>query len=200
MPSRPKPRRPSRTAALLAGLSLSACATDRLALAPRTPEQPWAVPSLPDASPAAWQTVAVPGDNPPAPEDAVPIDPARPYDLAALIDLAARSNPDTREAWERARQAALAVGLVEATYAPQISAEIISGFQRTPLPIPTTLVPRGYFTTDTRELLPTLTAKWLLFDFGRRAGAEQVARENSFVANVAFTGAHEKLIYSVSRA
>ena len=39
------------------------------------------------------------------------------YDLAAIIDLAERSNPDTREAWERARQAALAVGLVEASYA-----------------------------------------------------------------------------------
>ena len=35
--------------------------------------------------------------------------------------------------------------------------------------------------------------------FRRRAGTEQAARANAFVANVAFTGAHQKLIYEVSR-
>jgi outer membrane protein TolC len=131
--------------------------------------------------------------------NAVPIDPGRHYDLAALIDLAQRNNPETRDAWERARQAALGVGLSEATYLPQITGEIIAGYQHTPLPIPTNLISQGFFTTDTRELLPTLTAKWLLFDFGQRAGAENAARANSFVANVAFTGAHQQLIYAVSR-
>ena len=90
-------------------------------------------------------------------------------------------------------------GGTESTYVLQISAEIISGFQTTPLPIPTTLIPQGYFRADTRELLPVLTAKWLLFDFGQRAGAEQAAWANAFVANVQFTGAHHKLIYVVSR-
>jgi len=61
-------------------------------------------------------------------------------------------------------------------------------------------VRKGFFTADTRELLPTLTAKWLLFDFGRREGGVQAAKANAFVADVAFTGAHEKLIYAVSRA
>src|SRR5580658_5150350 len=36
------------------------------------------------------------------------------YDLPALIDLAERSNPDTRAAWEAARAAAAAVGLLKA--------------------------------------------------------------------------------------
>ena len=54
------------------------------------------------------------------------------YELAELIDLAQRLNPETHEAWEQARQAALAVGLVESNYAPQISIEAIAGFQRTP--------------------------------------------------------------------
>ena len=127
------------------------------------------------------------------------IDPGRHYDLAALIDLAQRNNPQTREAWERARQAALAVGLVEASYVPQISAEIIGGFQHTPLPISLSVIPGGYFTANTAELIPAVTAKWLLFDFGRRAASEQAARANAFVANVAFTGAHQKIIYEVSR-
>ena len=127
------------------------------------------------------------------------IDPGHRHDLAELIDLAQRNNPQTREAWEHARQAALAVGLVEAGYLPQITAEIIGGFQTTPSPIPTSVISQGYFVANTREMIPMLTAKWLLFDFGRRAGAEQTARANAFVANVAFTDAHRKLIYAVSR-
>ena len=197
MPLRSERSRPlecCRKAVLLAVLTLTACATDELALAPSTPERPWVIPrSLANSPWSSNDLGAVTRGN------AVSIDPARRYDLAGLIDLAQRNNPATREAWERARQAALAVGLIESTYVPQISAEIISGLQTTPLPIPTTLIPQGYFRADTRELIPLLTAKWLLFDFGRRAGAEQAARANAFVANVQFTGAHHKLIYAVSR-
>lgn len=214
--------------ALLGTLALAACATDKLDLAPRTPSQPWvippsfdklpppgssasdhappatndksdAVPILPPETTASGRTTsseyanAIPGGN------SVSIDPNRHYNLAALIDLAQRNNPETRDAWERARQAALGVGLSEATYVPQITGEIIAGYQHTPLPIPTNLIPQGFFTSDTRELIPTLTAKWLLFDFGQRAGAVDAAKANSFVANVTFTGAHQQLIYAVSR-
>ncbi len=131
--------------------------------------------------------------------DRRPLDPTRTYDLAGLIDYALANNPETREAWEKARQAALAVGLVEATYLPQLSAEVIGGVQHTPLPIPKSLIKRGFFTSDTREILPTLVAKWLLFDFGQRAGAEQAARADAFVANVGFTAAHQAVILAVSR-
>ena len=40
------------------------------------------------------------------------------YDLVELIDLAQRLNPETRVAWEAARQAAIGVGLVESAYFP----------------------------------------------------------------------------------
>ncbi|GGE98662.1 protein CyaE [Aliidongia dinghuensis] len=209
-------RRYGRAASAIACLSLAACATDRLALAPATPDRPWEIPpsfdNLPE--PGTHTAARTPSEGGTAPAVAAPastaerrvprgnsvqIDPTRRYDLAGLIDLAQRNNPETQGAWEQARQAALAVGLTETSYVPQISAEIVGGYQHTPLPIPTTLVRKGYFTSDTRELLPTLTAKWLLFDFGRREGSVDAAKANAFVANVAFTGAHEKLIYAVSR-
>lgn len=134
------------------------------------------------------------------PQEAIPAVREGSYDLPALIDLAERVSPQTRAAWEEARQAAAAVHLAESAYLPQISLEAIGGFQRTPLPAPATLVPKGYFISDTREAVPALAVKWLLFDFGRRAGAEQAARASSFAANVAFTGAHQKLVYEVSHA
>ena len=130
----------------------------------------------------------------------VPIEQNRRYSLAELIDIAQRNNPETRVAWEQARRAALAVGLDESEYAPQVSIDVIGGYQRTPLPMPDTVVPAGYFISDSREIFPVLALKWLLFDFGRREGQDQAARANSFVANVAFTGVHQKLVYTVSRA
>jgi outer membrane protein TolC len=181
------PRRVLIVLALLIAAT-AAHADDPPRLAPETPTRPWKLP-----------TTTLSGDATAEIANSL-VDPAKEYDLPALIDLAQRSNPQTREAWERARQAALAVGLIESAYLPQISAEALAGYQRTPLPIPATLIPKGYFTSDTRELVPSLAVKWLLFDFGRREHAEQAARENSFVANVAFTGAHQQLIFAVSRA
>ena len=166
---------------------ISAQAADVFQLAPEAPNRPWRLPST------------MPSTDVDRADESFLVDPAKAYDLPALIDLAERSNPTTREAWERARQAALAVGLVESAYLPQISAEALAGYQRTPLPIPSTLIQKGYFTSDTRELVPSLAVKWLLFDFGRRKHTEQTARENSFVANVTFTGAHQQLVFAVSR-
>ena len=47
-----------------------------------------------------------------------PIDPQKRYELVELIDLAQRLNPETRIAWEHARQAALGVGLAESQVLP----------------------------------------------------------------------------------
>src|ERR1700736_2115286 len=158
-----------------------------IAQAPPSAEQPWAIPE------SAISRAAALGDT----SFSVP---HKQYDLPALIDLAERENPNTRAAWEAAREAAAGIGLAESAYLPQLSLQAIGGLQNTPLPMPRNLVPAGYFVSDTREVIPALALKWLLFDFGRRDAQLQVARADSFVANVAFTGAHQKLIFDVSQA
>src|ERR1700688_3680573 len=125
-----------------------------VAQAPPSPGQPWAIPE------SAIRRAEALGDT----GFSVP---HKQYDLAALIDLAERENPKTREAWEVAREAAAGIGLAESAYLPQLSLQAIGGFQHTPLPMPKNLVPAGYFVSDTREVIPALTLKWLLFDFGR---------------------------------
>src|SRR5260370_640249 len=151
----------------------------------RAPGDPWAIPE------SASRRAAALGDS----GFAVP---HKQYDLAALVDLAERENPNTRASWEVAREAAAGIGLAESAYLPQLSLQAIGGFQHTPLPMPKNLVPAGYFVSDTREVIPALALKWLLFDFGRRDAQLQAARADSFVANVAFTGAHQKLIFEAS--
>jgi outer membrane protein len=69
-----------------------------IAQAPPRPEQPWAIPE------SAIRRAEALGDA------GVSV-PHKQYDLAALIDLAERENPKTREAWEAAREAAAAIGL-----------------------------------------------------------------------------------------
>jgi len=58
------------------------------------------------------------------------IDPRKTYNLAELIDIAQRSNPETRVAWERARMAAAAVGLTESAYYPYIVRSCVRSFNR----------------------------------------------------------------------
>ena len=60
----------------------------------------------------------------------VQIDPRKVYDLPELIDIAQRNNPETRVAWERAREAAAAVGLVASTYYPYLAASAGAGYSR----------------------------------------------------------------------
>ena len=53
-----------------------------------------------------------------------------------MIDVAERLNPETRIAWQKAKQALAAVGLKESTYYPILSAAAAAGYTRlfTPLP------------------------------------------------------------------
>ena len=179
--------RPCTERRLIALLSAAMCSAAAIAQSPPASERPWPIPEDAIDRAAALGTAGAPLSH-------------KPYDLPALVDLAERTNPKTREAWEVAREAAAAIGLAESAYLPQLSLQAIGGFQHTPLPMPRSLVPAGYFVSDTREIIPALALKWLLFDFGRRGAQLDAARADSFVANVAFTGAHQKLIFDVSQA
>jgi outer membrane protein len=172
------------SASVVVALSLFGSASH--AQAPPTPDQPWSIPdsairraaSL-DEGTSQWVR--------------------KPYDLPGLIDLAQRTNPQTRVAWEAARAAAAEVGLAESAYLPQLSLEALGGYEQTPLPAPKNLVPKGYFISDSREIIPSLALKWLLFDFGSRDANLEAARADSFVANAGFTAVHHKLVLDVSQ-
>src|ERR1700736_5836693 len=91
------------------------------AQAPPGPERPWAIPE------SAIRRAAAQGDT----GFSVP---HKQYDLAALVDLAERANPKTREAWEAAREAAAGIGLAESAYLPQLSLQAIGGDLHQPWP------------------------------------------------------------------
>src|ERR1700720_4440754 len=145
----------------------------------------------------------------------ISINPRKVYNLADLIDIAERSNPDTRVAWERARQAAAAVGLGESAYYPYLAASAAGGYDRAFIPFPTLKVKQqtpptngnlpnveivGGSTLITESLLERaeLNAKWLLLDFGERKATRAAAREQLMMANVGFNGTHQKIVFDVT--
>src|SRR5262245_29262914 len=151
------------------------------------PAAPWRAPNLRDYSAALKAT------------EQAPIDPARQYDLLELIDIAQRVNPETRVTWERARQAAIAVGLVESEYFPVLALAAFAGYQTLAVPSPQVLVPQGYFRFDVAHLEPVLGLKWLLLDFGRRSATMDAAKERLLAANLGFNRSHQDVAFRVQR-
>jgi outer membrane protein len=142
----------------------------------------------------------------------VSINPRKVYNLAELIDIAERSNPETRVAWERARQAAAAVGLSESAYYPFLAASAAAGYDRAFIPFPTLAVDQsklpslgavsvtggGSLVTEAQVYRGELSAKWLLLDFGERNAVVASAREQLMIANVGFNATHQKIVFQVT--
>src|SRR3984957_19759056 len=104
-------RRSRHSRAALA-LATSLLGSTLHAQAPPAPDRPWPIPD------SAIARAAGLGDEP-------TLWVQKPYDLPSLIDLAQRTNPETRAAWEEARAAAAAIGQVESSYLPQLSMEAL---------------------------------------------------------------------------
>ena len=194
------------------GVSLAAlmnvlitCATFGRDIAPPSPAKPWSPPGL-----NAYESELAQGhfSNEKNAKE-VEINPEKIYELPELIDIAERSNPTTRIAWERARQAASGVGLSQSAYFPYLVASAGAGYERAFLPFPTlkqgpgaadvSIIGGGTLTTEAVAERATLGLKWLLFDFGERKAVVTMARENLMMANVGFNATHQQVVFTVTR-
>jgi len=173
---------------------------------PPSSDRTWAPPQLPKYESELAQRRST--------ESKVSINPKKVYGLAELIDIAQRNNPETRVAWEHARQAAAAVGLSESAYYPYLAASAAAGYDRAFIPFPNLAVSPnflanpslnnvritggGSLVTDARVYRGELNAKWLLLDFGERTAVVRGARERLMMANVGFNGTHQKIVFEVT--
>ncbi|WP_198670323.1 TolC family protein [Dyella sp. C9] len=194
-------------AAVLA-LALCGCATSSLQMAPPAPDRPWS-PAV-DAkggltaahsagSLASSQGYVLPSNPSVGGLPMATIDSARVYNLADLIDLAESTNPDTRVAWSTARNAALAAGIARSTYLPRISASALGARQTASGSASALGLSANQNDTFTGSV-QVLSLEWLLFDFGQRSALVDAADQGVVMANIGFTGAHQKLIHAVSLA
>jgi outer membrane protein TolC len=155
-------------------------------LSPTRPDRPWVGDTY----------VLPPNRDIPLPTAPPQFNPRHAYTLPELIDIAQSANPSTRVAWAEARIAAQGVGLVEATFLPNLSALVLGGYQWG----------QGRSTvsnlhSDTASTaVSALTLQWLLFDFGQRSARLEAARQQTAMADIAFTAEHQNVIYKVSLA
>ncbi len=204
---------PKLVALSLTGI-LAACSSNSLERAPPSPDRPWVSREAGKADGTGASSVTPRSGQAKGSHDfGIPSDPAlasisrdmtvatdRPYGLAELIDLAQRSNPSTRISWEKARQAALAVGMAEATYLPLITAHAIGGAQRRTSPLPGSSGGPGSFDSTLKGASASIAMQWLIFDFGHRRAVSDAAEQVSLAANIVFNGTHQKVVFDVTRA
>ena len=116
------------------------------------------------------------------------------YGLVELIDLAQQNNPETRQAWQRARAAAARLGSAEAVYLPALTLVVAGGAERTPFPGPS-----GAFAVTGPYVQPALDLAWTLLDLSRFAQVSET-RARVTEANFTFSRKHQEVLFAVARA
>src|SRR5215472_9789108 len=107
--------------------------------APVRPDAPWPAPDL--------RTFAEPLRE----EHPSEIDPQKEYELAELIDLAERTNPETKVQWARAKEAASAVGLAQSEYYPMLALKAAGNWVNLPVPLPISPNQAAYLGVEAQE-------------------------------------------------
>jgi outer membrane protein len=128
------------------------------------------------------------------------LDPAHPYTLAELIDVAEEHNPSTRVVWERAKQKADELGLAKSAYYPQLDGLAVLGDERLINPFPKPLAPRGYVMVEVPVVRPEVTLQYLIFDFGKRESKVASAMEEKLAAGADVIQVNQALAFSVASA
>jgi outer membrane protein len=192
-------------------LLLAGCATWAISMAPDSPDRPWTPATDANGEIIAGQqasaeqpttsTYVLPSNRAlvGAPPPLSDLESRHSYSLPELIDIAQSNNPLTRNAWNDARHAALAAGIAESTFLPRVSASIVDGYligHNNNSALGQTLTTN----VNARGTVSALSLEWLLFDFGERSALVDAAKQGSAISNIAFTAAHQAVIYNVSLA
>jgi len=128
-------------------------------------------------------------------QPAYDVDPGKVYTLPELIDLAEMHNPDTRVAWETARERAAEVGIARTAFFPTLTAIALASTIRD-----AALIGESFHRQTLGIFEPTLHVEYLIFDFGGRGGTVDIAKANLIRANLEFNDIHRRVIYEVSAA
>ena len=151
--------------------------------APTVPNHPW------DAS-AAKQQLTPPQVTRPS----VPIDPAKVYTLAELVNIAEQNNPDTRVAWENAKARAGDLGISKATLYPTLAAAVVASTFQAEIFFGNSFQRQTEYTYS-----PVFILDYTIFDLGR-SGEISASKSNLLAANFQFNDTHRKIIFQVMQA
>ncbi len=117
------------------------------------------------------------------------------HDLPELVDLALKTNPQTRRDWYAAQAADAQLGQSRADNYPKITADGDAGYFKLPIQFPgQTLIVRN------EAFLPQIKVSYDLLDFGRSRAAERGAREQLIAANFTFNRTIQDVVFNVEKS
>lgn len=119
----------------------------------------------------------------------------RTYTLADLIDLAEQRNPDTRAAWEAAKEQAARLGVAKSDLYPTLGAAIVGQTLRTGVLFGPSFVLQIQGIGEGEFNL-----SYTLLDFGARQDRIARARTDLLASNFNFNDTHRRVIFEVMRA
>jgi TolC family type I secretion outer membrane protein len=167
---------------LLTAAVFSGCTTVH---APKTPYAEWAAPydiRQEQQDDPTWKKIRE-------------IDPdlSQPLHAGALLDLAMRNNPDTRQAWQQARAAEAEVRKAQGAYYPQVTVSGKGGYQKSDDNAEKTDI-------DVTSYGPRAELDWLLLDMGGRAASVEQTVQALMADNYDFNDTVLSLIQAVRKA
>ncbi len=154
---------------------------------PSAPSVPWQAPRSLSAH------LHAPGESPPLGPQAGPVDAGHPLALADLIDIAMRRNPQTRSAWESAKQSLAAKGVARSALFPTLTGLVLGETERTSI-----LFNTMYVRQTVGGYEPELELTYTVFDWNARLDALRAARYDLFASDFSFNNTHLQLVDSVA--
>jgi outer membrane protein len=112
--------------------------------------------------------------------------------LLRLVDVALANRPQTRGAWEEARQAAAEYGIVQGAWLPTVGLEADFYYAREIYP-----ATGEAFFVEQVAFIPQIALNYLLLDFGRREADDDRARAALWAANLSFNRALQEAVHAV---
>jgi outer membrane protein TolC len=122
------------------------------------------------------------------------LDPNTIYTLPELVDIAERSNPETRVIWERAKARAAEAGIAHAALFPTIAAMASASINQYSLFF-------GKFYHEDTTLFPAaLNLTYTVLDFGAREARIDLAKANLVATDFTFNNTHRTIVFEVAEA
>lgn len=154
---------------------------------PLTPDKPWSPPANGGLSHSAAATLRR--------ENEFVFQSDRSYTLSELIDIAEHRNPETRAAWEAAKQQAAQLGVAKADLYPTLGAALLGQTLKTGV-----LLYNTFVLQEEGIGQGAFNMSYTLLDFGARL--DRIGRERATLlgSNFNFNDVHRRVIFEVMHA
>jgi len=140
-----------------------------------------------------------PGHLPPVPAVASTQNDIGVYSLPQLIDIGESNNPQTRVAWEQAKQAAEKVGITRGELFPSLAFDVLAIKGDLLFGLPSNISSVGVVKVTSEILQPSISLEWTVFDFGGKHASYDRAKHLALASKMALDQSHQQValhIYS----